>query len=735
VNVGAALAGTGVAISFGNQTGAGVYTVEASPTPSSGVVSSPINCTVPMTGSARVTVNPVPDVVTVSNQTFCNNGSTTAITFSGAVSGTVYSWVNNTPSIGLAASGTGNIASFTATNAGTSPVTATITVTPAYTNGGVTCTGTPTSFSITVNPSPRVNAVSNQTLCNAASTTAVSFSSPTTGGSVVYNWSNNTPSIGLAASGTGNIAAFTATNGGTSPVTATITVTPAYTNGGVTCTGTPMSFSITVNPTPTAGISGEIAVCQNAPFPNVTFTGSGAIKPYTFSYKINNGDNVTVATTGSNTSVSVAQTTATANTFNYTLISVKDANGCEQLQNGSAIVTVHALPVVSTPQSALCTGLSMTLSPTSGGSWQSSNPSMASVTDEGLVKGLSAGMVSFTFTQTSTGCRAATASVSIKPTPTSVLSASQYDVCANTQVTLTPNCSIPTSTVNWNPGGPTVTPAAATLPYVYRARCVADGCEGNETSVEVRTHRILVDMKDLDVGALPLPIVRSVIDNMAPTNQVNAPVFPRRWTFIANGCDASESAVFKLSGPVNFSAIDNAGVYALFANDGLNGNLFYSIDHPNYGNGGSFPNGTYTLTVDLRSKDGVGGPYPKNRVATGALLATRTLEFTVGGQQSAVGGRQSAGSEQWAVSSGQFAEVVPNPVSNTMRLKVSDAKGQNVGVSLMDASGRMMLQRSFVPETNTHQEEFDVSNLSNGIYFLHLNSEIKNTTLKVVKIN
>lgn len=63
----------------------------------------------------------------------------------------------------------------------------------------------------------------------------------------------------------------------------------------------------------------------------------------------------------------------------------------------------------------------------------------------------------------------------------------------------------------------------------------------------MRTHRILVDMKDLDAGALPLPIVRAVKDNMAPTNQINAPVFPRRWTFIANGCDASESAVFILS--------------------------------------------------------------------------------------------------------------------------------------------------------------------------------------------
>jgi len=506
----------------------------------------------------------------------------------------------------------------------------------------------------------------------------------------------------------------------------------------VTCASAASSnVTVTVNPLPTAGISGTTAVCQNAPFPTVTFTGSNGTAPYTFTYKINGGADQTITTTTGN-SVTVAQTTATVGDFTYTLVSVKDASStqCSQSQNGTVKITVNALPVVSTPQTALCTGLTMTLSPTSGGTWQSSNPSIASIDAEGIVTAFMAGVVSFTFTQTSTGCSAATASVTIKPTPTSALSASKVDVCANERVTLTPNCSIPTSTVNWNPGGPTVTPAAATLPYVYRARCAADGCVGNETEVEVRTHRILVDMKDLDVGALPKAIVRAVKDNMAPTNQINAPVFPRRWTFIANGCDASEAAVFKLSGPVNFNTIDNAATYAMFANDAGG---FYSIDHPNYGNGGSFPNGTYSLTIDLRSADGVGGPFPKNRVATGSLLATRTLQFTVNNSQS-MAGRQSAVGEELTVegerrTAAGFAEVFPNPVSHSLRLKVVESKDQKVNVSLMDASGRTMFQRSFVPQTNQHQEEFEVSQLSSGMYFLRINTENKNATLKVVKVD
>jgi len=63
------------------------------------------------------------------SQTVVNGASTTAINFTGT--GCRYTWVNNNQAIGLAASGTGNIASFTAVNKGTTPITATITATPA----------------------------------------------------------------------------------------------------------------------------------------------------------------------------------------------------------------------------------------------------------------------------------------------------------------------------------------------------------------------------------------------------------------------------------------------------------------------------------------------------------------------------------------------------------------------------------------------------------------------------
>jgi hypothetical protein len=124
----------------------GVYTLSVVETNSVGCSGLPV--------TVIVTVFQTPDVNDPPDQAVCSGSPTIPVNFTGAVPGTVYNWINNTPGIGLAPSGSGNIASFTGINTGSSPVVATITVTPSYTNDGITYTGTPQSFTITVNPLP-----------------------------------------------------------------------------------------------------------------------------------------------------------------------------------------------------------------------------------------------------------------------------------------------------------------------------------------------------------------------------------------------------------------------------------------------------------------------------------------------------------------------------------------------------------------------------------------------------
>ncbi|REG88497.1 beta strand repeat-containing protein [Algoriphagus antarcticus] len=199
------------------------------------------------TQNVTVTVNPRPAITPIT-QAICSGETFTVSPVNGAndivPAGTTFTW---TVAPNGSVTGETNQATPQAnisqllTNSTTSVQTVVYTVTP--TSGS--CAGTPFTVTITVKPTPTVNAVSNQTLCNGLNTNAVNFTGNAVAGKV-YTWTNDTPSIGLAASGTGNIPSFTSTNTGAAPVTATITVTPVA-NG---CPGTPRNFTITVNPSP-----------------------------------------------------------------------------------------------------------------------------------------------------------------------------------------------------------------------------------------------------------------------------------------------------------------------------------------------------------------------------------------------------------------------------------------------------------------------------------------------------
>jgi uncharacterized protein YjdB len=57
-----------------------------------------------------------------------------------------------------------------------------------------------------------------------------------------------------------------------------------------------------------------------------------------------------------------------------------------------------------TGPSTICAGGTTMLTPSSGGTWSSGNPGVATVTNKGLVTAISAGAVTFIYTQTQTGC-------------------------------------------------------------------------------------------------------------------------------------------------------------------------------------------------------------------------------------------------------------------------------------------------------------------------------------------
>jgi hypothetical protein len=185
------------------------------------------------------------------------------------------------------------------------------------------------SFKITVTPTPAPPVTDQpdaQTICAGSGT---SFTVATSQAGVTYRWQKK-PFGGSFADIT-NVQNPTADD-----ATLTLTNVPASDNLSeyrciITnpCNNSTSSAAVlTVNQITGSSVAGTTTVNQGAPAPLVTFGATGGTLPYTFTYKINNGSNQTVSTTGVQTTATVSQSTASVGAFAYELVTVTDALNC-----------------------------------------------------------------------------------------------------------------------------------------------------------------------------------------------------------------------------------------------------------------------------------------------------------------------------------------------------------------------------------------------------------------------
>jgi YVTN family beta-propeller protein len=265
----------------------------------------------------------------------CQGGTTTAL--GGSFGGEATSAVWSDGGEGGTFDGNGGYTPNTTTY--TAAVDASDTVTLTLTTVGESCGTVFATKNLTVNPNPAITAMTT-TICSGAGFTVapVNITNGIVPAGTTYSWPAPVVTGGVTGGAAGTTAANISgilTNPTNTPQTATYTVTPA----SGSCTGGTFTMIVTVNPSPTATISGTIAVCKDAASPNITFTGANGTAPYTFTYSINGGVNQAVSTTSGN-SVTVGAPTGIAGTFTYNLISISDANTCLQAQSGNAVITI-----------------------------------------------------------------------------------------------------------------------------------------------------------------------------------------------------------------------------------------------------------------------------------------------------------------------------------------------------------------------------------------------------------
>jgi len=385
--VGLAASGTGNYASFTatNTTTANITaTVSVTATSAAGCASSPLTYT--------VTVNPLPTVTAPTSSSVCAGGSVTASAFTSTVTGTTYAWTNSNTAIGLAASGTGNTPLFTAANTTSAPISGTITVTPTAS----TCAGTAATYTITVNPTPTVTLPANQTVCNGATTAAINFAGAVTG--TTFAWTNNNIATGLAASGTGNIASFTATNTTTAAITSAIVVTPTA-NG---CTGSPQTFLVTVNPAPAVTNSPlTLTICSGD---TASFVPTSNVAGTTFSWTAGTAlpgvTGMSASGTG-NISDVLSNSNPAPGFATYTITPIGPApSSCA---GTAATLTVTVEPVTPTPTIATA-GMVLTSSSATGNQWYLNGSPIAGATSQTYTVTANG---SYTVVVTAAGCSSA----------------------------------------------------------------------------------------------------------------------------------------------------------------------------------------------------------------------------------------------------------------------------------------------------------------------------------------
>ena len=113
------------------------------------------------------------------------------------------------------------------------------------------------------------------------------------------------------------------------------------------------------------------------------------------------------------------------------------ATGCSS--DYSAFLTINEKPAVAVlGPSGICAGTTTSLLPNIGGVWSTLSPLVASVTNQGIVTGISGGTVSFVFVNSATGCISnATTPVTIFDAPTIAVTGSN-DICVGYTTTLSP---------------------------------------------------------------------------------------------------------------------------------------------------------------------------------------------------------------------------------------------------------------------------------------------------------
>ena len=318
-SIGSPMGGTGSALDFGLQTGAGSYTIVATDTTT--------HCTTNMTGAATISITPQPSVDTVTGGgAYCAGGSGKVINLNTSNSGITYELIMGVSAVGSLVTGTGGLISFgTFTGAGTYTVIAS--------PGGLCQTSMAGNATISINPLPTIhNVTGGGGYCANDSGSAVTLNGSNTG--IRYQLYLGTSMVGSFVAGSGSPISF-----GLESAAGIYTV--VATNALTGCTSNmASSATVSVIPVPVVyNVSGGGPYCAGGAGSDVLLNSSSTDVNYQL-YLGGSASGTPVAGTGTAIDFGM-QTTAGS----YTIIGTDAATLCTS--NMADTVSVTIMPVVT----------------------------------------------------------------------------------------------------------------------------------------------------------------------------------------------------------------------------------------------------------------------------------------------------------------------------------------------------------------------------------------------------
>lgn len=329
-----------------NFTESGTYSIKVAITNSCGTVTSPIQ-TVVVKKPPTATIAPIAGA--------CGSGSITpsaTVTNCAPTGGTLtYAW--SFPG--------GSPASSTSVNPGTItyPAGGPYTVSLVVTNEcGPSNTATQT---FTVNTAPVItNTTLSQTICSGSPTTLVNLTVNPSSATIGWTASATSGITGFLPSGTTTIPVQTISTTNTVSGTVTYVITPI--SGA--CSGTPVNYTVIVNPAPAISTQPTSStVCLGgAPTPLTVALNSSSGTP-TYQWYSNTTNSTTGGTliSGATNATFNPPSTATGTLYYYCIITLP-TGGCSNLTSNVATVTITPTPTITaqpTPTQNLCTGVTI----------------------------------------------------------------------------------------------------------------------------------------------------------------------------------------------------------------------------------------------------------------------------------------------------------------------------------------------------------------------------------------